>query len=67
MYQRLKISVGVRGCVEVRVFAAVIAAARKWPVERRVGRGVDGEGWEVRKGVRRAVAGRGWKFWGWRR
>lgn len=65
MYQRRKSSEGGRSwVVSVRVLAAVMAAERKWPVERRVVRGVEGGGWVLRKAAGRDWEGRGWKFWG---
>lgn len=65
MYQRRKSSAGGRSCeVSVREFAAVMAAERKWPVARRVERGVVGGGCEDRKAGGRAWEGSGWKFWG---
>lgn len=46
----------------MRMFAAFVAAARKWPWERRMARGVEGVGWEERErkggGMSRWV--RGW-------
>lgn len=68
MYQRRKSSAGGRSRAEsVRALAAVIAAERKWPEERRAESGVVGGGWEERKAGGRACDGRVWKFCGWRR